>query len=106
MNENNSKLILYQAEDGKTRIEVRLQDETAWLAQAGMGGSEEQATCKEFLQVQKEGNRRVLNNVKFSIKALAFLTNIIYTSISIPAAPLLKGTRNPVGFCFLGGFTI
>jgi hypothetical protein len=29
--ENNSELILYQTEDGNTRIEVRLQDETAWL---------------------------------------------------------------------------
>jgi hypothetical protein len=28
-----SELILYQAEDGKTRIEVKLQDETVWLSQ-------------------------------------------------------------------------
>ena len=28
-----SELILYQTEDGKTRIEVRLQDETVWLSQ-------------------------------------------------------------------------
>lgn len=28
-----SDLILYQTEDGKTRIEVRLQDETVWLSQ-------------------------------------------------------------------------
>lgn len=27
----NSDLILYQAEDGKTKIEVRLQGETVWL---------------------------------------------------------------------------
>ena len=29
----NSDLILYQTEDGKTRIEVHLQDETVWLSQ-------------------------------------------------------------------------
>ncbi len=29
----NSDLILYQTEDGKTRIEVRLQDEAVWLSQ-------------------------------------------------------------------------
>ena len=28
-----SELILYQTEDGKTRIEVKLQDETVWLSQ-------------------------------------------------------------------------
>ncbi|MBI4838965.1 MAG: hydroxyacid dehydrogenase, partial [Nitrospirae bacterium] len=27
------ELILYQTEDGKTRIEVKLQDETVWLSQ-------------------------------------------------------------------------
>lgn len=29
--ENKSELVLYQTEDGKTRLEVRLHDETAWL---------------------------------------------------------------------------
>jgi hypothetical protein len=29
-----SSLLLYQTEDGQTRIEVRLQDETVWLSQA------------------------------------------------------------------------
>lgn len=28
-----SELILYQTEDGKTKIEVRLQNETVWLTQ-------------------------------------------------------------------------
>ena len=34
--ENKSALVLYQTEDGKTRLEVRLQDETAWLTQKMM----------------------------------------------------------------------
>ena len=29
----NSELILYQAEDGKTRLEVRFEGETVWLSQ-------------------------------------------------------------------------
>jgi len=29
----NSELILYQTEDGQTRIEIRLQDETVWMSQ-------------------------------------------------------------------------
>ncbi|MCX6150083.1 MAG: hypothetical protein NTX22_06135 [Ignavibacteriales bacterium] len=30
-NQNKSELILYQTEDGQTKIEVRLEDETVWL---------------------------------------------------------------------------
>ncbi len=33
---NTSELILYQTEDGKTKLEVRLQDETVWLSQKQM----------------------------------------------------------------------
>ena len=29
----NSQIILYQAESGQTKMEVRLQDETVWLKQ-------------------------------------------------------------------------
>jgi hypothetical protein len=32
--QTDSSLLLYQTEDGQTRIEVRLQDETVWLSQA------------------------------------------------------------------------
>jgi len=31
-----SEIILYQTEDGKTRIQVRLENETVWLTQADM----------------------------------------------------------------------
>ena len=81
-----SDLILYRTEDGRTRIEVRLTDETVWMTQAAMaelyqttpqnitlhlkaifdeGEQAEAATCKEFLQVQKEGSRRVSRTRKF-----------------------------------------
>jgi hypothetical protein len=32
----NSEIVLYQAADGKTRLEVQFQGETAWLTQAQM----------------------------------------------------------------------
>ena len=81
-----SDLILYRTEDGKTRIEVRLADETVWMTQAAMadlyqttpqnitlhlksiyeeGELVEAATCKEYLQVQQEGSRQVSRNRKF-----------------------------------------
>lgn len=33
---NESQILLYRAEDGKTQIQVKLQDETVWLTQAQM----------------------------------------------------------------------
>ncbi|SEM41659.1 Uncharacterized conserved protein [Syntrophus gentianae] len=75
-----SSIILYQTEDGRTRIHCRFEDETLWLTQAliaelfqvtpqnvnlhlkaiyAEGELEETATCKEYLQVRTEGKRRV-----------------------------------------------
>lgn len=33
---NNSEILLYQTEDGQTKIDVRLEDETVWLSQKQM----------------------------------------------------------------------
>ena len=33
MEPNKSNIIIYQTEDGKTRIEVRMEEETVWLSQ-------------------------------------------------------------------------
>lgn len=50
----NSDLILYQAENGKTKIEVRLQGETVWLTLNQMA---------ELFQVDKAGISRHLKNI-------------------------------------------
>jgi hypothetical protein len=34
---NNSEILFYQTEDGQTKIQTRLEDETVWLTQAQMG---------------------------------------------------------------------
>jgi hypothetical protein len=81
-----SEIILYQTEDGITKIDVRLENDTVWLTQKLMaelfqttpqnitihlknifeeGELDEISTCKDFLQVQKEGNRQVGRNQKF-----------------------------------------
>jgi len=81
-----TEFLLYQTEDGETRIDVRLHDETVWMTQAAMAELyqttpqnitlhlkaiyierelEEPATCKEYLQVQKEGARSVSRTRKF-----------------------------------------
>ena len=77
---NNSQLLIYQNENGETKLDVRFQDETVWLTQKLMaelfqtsvpninmhlknifeeGELEENRTIKDFLIVQKEGTREV-----------------------------------------------
>jgi prophage maintenance system killer protein len=84
MEEN--KIVIYQTEDGQTQIDVRLENETVWLTHAQMaelfertpqnitmhirnayneGELEKESTCKEYLQVQTEGKRRVKRIQKY-----------------------------------------
>jgi len=84
MDEN--KIVIYQTEDGQTQIDVRLENETVWLTQAQMaelfektpqnitmhirnayneGELEKESTCKEYLQVQTEGKRKVKRIQKY-----------------------------------------
>jgi hypothetical protein len=77
--------ILYQTEDGRTRIECRLENETIWLTQAQIaelfqttpqnvtlhlkaifaeGELAEEATCKDYLQVRLEGAREVSRKLR------------------------------------------
>ena len=80
------KIVIYQTEDGKTQIDVRLENETVWLTQAQMvelfqttkqnvslhlnnlykeGELQKEGTVKEYLTVQQEGKRRVSRRVKY-----------------------------------------
>ena len=82
----NNQIIIYQTEDGQTQVDVRLENETVWLTQAQMvelfqttkqnvslhvgnvfkeGELEQEATVKEYLTVQKEGERNVSRKVKY-----------------------------------------
>lgn len=84
-NLNQSAVTLYQTEDGRSRILVHLENETVWLTQAMMAELyqtspqnitlhikaiyedaelSESATCKQFLQVRKEGIRSIVRNLK------------------------------------------
>lgn len=78
--EPTGEIILYQSEDGASRIEVRLEGDTVWLSQRGMadlfqtsvpnvnqhlktiyedGELQPEATIKRYLIVQTEGSRQV-----------------------------------------------
>ena len=47
-----SSLLLYETDDGQTKIEVRLQDETVWLSQAQLGElfDKDRRTVAEHIQ--------------------------------------------------------
>lgn len=85
-NTSSGEILLYQTEDGATRIEVHLQGETAWLTQAQMaelfqttkqnislhiknvyeeGELIQKGTVKDSLTVQKEGDRQVSREVSY-----------------------------------------
>ena len=81
MTENKTgEIIIYQADDGQTKIDVRFEEETVWLTQAQLvelyqsskanisehikhifeeGELDESSTVRNFRTVQKEGNRQV-----------------------------------------------
>jgi len=76
----NTQLLIYQAENGETKLGVRLEDETVWLTQKMIaklyqttkqnislhiqnvykeGELESEATVKKYLTVRQEGDREV-----------------------------------------------
>ena len=82
----NGDIIIYQTDDGLTKIDVKIQNETVWLSQQQMadlfGTSrtniiehinniyleeelDKNSTCQNFRQVRKEGNRKVSRQIPF-----------------------------------------
>lgn len=83
---HNGDIIIYQSEDGNTKINVNLHDETVWLSQQQLvelyqssrtnivehikniyeeGELSEVSTCRNFRQVRKEGKRDVCREIPF-----------------------------------------
>ena len=82
----NNEIVIYQSEDGKTQLDVKLEGETVWLTQTQMselfqtdrtvinrhirniyksGELEEEATCAKNAQVRIEGNRTVSRSIPY-----------------------------------------
>ena len=82
--EKQGEIVIYQAESGDTKIDVRFVDETVWLTQVQMaelfqssrtnivehirniyeeGELDENSTCRKFRQVRTEGNRQVTREI-------------------------------------------
>ena len=84
--QSQGEIVIYQAEDGITKVECRFVDETVWLTQQQMaelfhtsrsnivehighiyeeGELDEVSTCRKFRQVRMEGNRQVTRELPF-----------------------------------------
>ncbi len=84
--ESSSQIVIYQTEDGQTKLDVRLEGETVWLSQRHMaelfqvakstisehisnvfeeGELDFQATVRNFRTVQTEGTRNVTRDIEF-----------------------------------------
>lgn len=84
--QNTGKILIYQNEKGDTKIDVYFEADTIWMSQRSMaelyqvtpqnitlhikniyadGELDEEATCKNYLQVQTEGGRAVKRDTKF-----------------------------------------
>ena len=84
--EQKTELVIFKAQDGNVKLDVKLEDETVWLTQNQMselfqttkqnvslhlnnvfkeGELDKNSTVKEYLIVQKEGNRQVSRKTSF-----------------------------------------
>ena len=82
--DNQGDIVIYQTEDGATKIDVRFEGETVWLTQQQMaelfgssrtnivehiqhiyeeGELDEESTCRKFRQVREEGGRQVSREI-------------------------------------------
>ena len=86
MSNQDTTVLIYQAEDGHTRVDVRFEDETVWLSQQQMAELfrtsrtnivehirniyeehelDKASTCRNFRQVRIEGSREVARSIPF-----------------------------------------
>ncbi len=82
----NDKIIIYQTEDGQTKVDVRMENDTVWLTQAQMAELfqtdrtsivrhisniykveelDRESTCAKIAQVQVEGKRTVSRQIPY-----------------------------------------
>ena len=113
---SNSQIIIYQTEDGQIKLDVRFDGDTVWLTQKLIaelfgvsvpninihlknifesGELKKKSTIKEFLIVQKEGNREISRKIEYcnldGIIATGYRVNSVRaTQFRIWAAQILK----------------
>ena len=123
--DDKNQIIIYQSEDGETRIEVKFTGETVWLSQQQMadlyqttrpnivqhirniyadGELEERATCKNFLQVRQEGSRQVTREIPFY--NLDMIISLGYRIRSVIATHFRRWATERLKEYIIKGFTM
>lgn len=122
---NNSEILIYQSENGVTKIDVTFMDETVWLSQQQMaelfqtsrtnvvehikhiyeeGELDEESTCRKFRQVRKEGNREVSRELPFY--DLDMIISLGYRIKSIIATNFRRWATERLKEYMIKGFTM
>lgn len=122
---DNNQIIIYQGENGETRIEVKFTGDTVWLSQQQMaelyqttrpnivqhirniyedGELEEEATCKNFLQVRQEGARQVSREIPFY--NLDMIISLGYRIRSVIATHFRRWATERLKEYIIKGFTM
>ena len=123
--ENYGEIIIYQTEDGLTKLDVRMEDETVWLTQQQMAELfqtsrtnvvdhikniykedelDENSTCRKFRQVRMEGNRQVTRELPFY--NLDMIISLGYRVKSLTATHFRKWATQRLKEYIIKGFTI
>lgn len=125
MEPNKSNIIIYQTEDGQTRIEVRMEEETVWLSQQQLSDLyqtsrtnvvehikhiyeerelDEISTCRKFRQVRMEGNRQVEREIPFY--NLDLIISLGYRVHSVIATHFRRWATERLKEYIIKGFTM
>ena len=125
MDNTNGDIIIYQTDDGLTKIDVKIQNETVWLSQQQMaelfGTSrtnviehinniyleeelDKNSTCQNFRQVRKEGNRNVSREILFY--NLDMIISLGYRIKSKVATNFRKWATERIKEYMIKGFTM
>lgn len=123
--ENKGDIVIYQSENGDTRIDVHFQDETVWLTQAQLcelyqsskanvsehiknifaeGELEEDSTVRKFRTVQEEGTRTV--NRELTYYNLDMIISLGYRVKSSIATQFRRWATERLKEYMIKGFTM
>ena len=124
-NQGQGEIVIYQAEDGLTKVECRFVDETVWLTQQQMaelfhtsrsnivehighiyeeGELDEVSTCRKFRQVRMEGNRQVTRELPFY--NLDMIISLGYRVKSLIATQFRRWATERLKEYMIKGFTM
>lgn len=123
--DDNNQIIIYQSEDGETRIDVKFTGETVWLSQQQMadlyqssrsnvvehikhiyedGELDEESTCRNFRQVRQEGSRQVTREIP--MYNLDMIISLGYRIRSVIATHFRRWATERLKEYIIKGFTM